>query len=158
MYLVKLILSSSQIVESSRYIDEQKNMGVSYYESPVFAVAKFLRERGYEIADCIGMRTYTPNRAGIGILKPKPPVERRFLFFRLKVEQRALFIGVLWFDNKPRGAKLDKTWILEVNGREYVQELIELAKELAKIHSKDIRVVLKQENSKLETYLRDFDD
>jgi len=132
-------------------------MGVTYYENPTLAVVKLLRERGYEIADCIGMRTHMPDRDAVGILKPRPPVEKKFLFFHRKVKQRALFIGVLWLDNKLRGAKIDKTWILEVYGREYVQELTELAKELEKTHSKDIHVVLEVEKTELETYLSDFD-
>lgn len=132
-------------------------MGVSYYESPAYMVVRSLRKKGYEIANTIGIRENEPDQGAIGILKPKHPVEKGFWVFRRKVKQRALFIGTLWFDNEARGARPDKRWVLEVYGREHVQELMKLAKELAKTYAMDIHVVLRRERPELETYPSDFD-
>jgi len=126
-------------------------MGVSYYESPVYGVAKYLRAKGYEIADCLGIRVREPSKNVIGILKPRPPVVR-FFFFRVK--QRALFLGVLWFTK--RGATPEKLWILDVYGRENIQEMTELTEKLSQEFSVDIRLNLDDEMTILETYLSDF--
>ena len=124
-------------------------MGVSYYESPVYGVAKHLRARGYKIADYLGVRVREPDKRAIGILKPRPPVVKRSFFFRRKMlEQRALFLGTLWFTE--RGADPEKLWILNVYGRENIQEMTELAEKLSQEFSIDIRVVLDKERTELE--------
>ena len=132
-------------------------MGVYYYETPVYGVAKHLIEKGYKTADYLGVPVREPDKRAIGILKPRPPVVKRYLFFRRKmVEQRALFLGVLWFTS--RGADPEKLWILHVYGRENVQEMTELAEELRKGFSVDIHVILDSERTKLEPAKVDIAD
>ena len=130
-------------------------MVVTYYESPAYEVARILREKGYRIADITGEECYEPDEDVIGILKggrraPGGPI------FGTLFGKRGLFIGRIFFNNKPRGAEVGKRWVLEVYGREYVEELRELAEELSSRYGVDIDVRLKSECPRVETYLWDY--
>jgi len=129
---------------------------VTYYENSV-AVAKILRERGYYIACSTGVRKSEPNYNVVGILKPREPAQRSFLGFKWNSQQRAVYIGTLWLENQSRGAKLDKNWVLEVYGRDYVPELTELVKELSELHQIQVQIRLDSEKPYTETYLSDYD-
>ena len=56
---------------------------ITYHENSV-AVAKTLRENGYEIADCVGNREDEPNQDVIGILKPRESIQKKFFIYIYK--------------------------------------------------------------------------
>ena len=61
-------------------------------------VTKILKERGYEIAGCTGMKQSQPDKDYVGILKPRENIiKQRFFGFPKSVPQRALYLGTLWF-------------------------------------------------------------
>ena len=131
--------------------------GVNYRESLAYAVAKTLRDRGYGIAGCSGIRQTEPNHDFVGILKQRSPIKRSLLGLHLKRKQAALHIGTLWLDNESRGAKPDENWVLEVYGRDNVTKLTELIKEFSESSHVKVQVRLDSENPKVETYFSDHD-
>jgi len=128
---------------------------LTYHENSV-AVAKTLKDRGYDIASSTGLRQSEPDRDVVGILKPREPVQKSFLGVRWNSQQRALYIGTLWLENQARGAKLNENWVLEVYGRAYVPELTELVKELSEPHQAQVQIRLNAEKPRVETYLSDY--
>ncbi len=130
--------------------------GVSSYKSPAYEIARKLRQMGYEIADCIGMRQNEPDRDSVGILQLRDPVQKSFLGIKYNKKQRALYLGTLWLDNPPRKAKEDEKWILDVYGKENISQLTDVVKKLSESYSIKFQVELKTENPKLETFLDDL--
>ena len=126
----------------------ENNAKVSYYESLVYEIARILKSKGYEIANFSGVKVSNPeDHDGVGILKPRPT------FFGFK--RRGEYMGYLWL-NSVRGASENKRWFLEVNGRQNVQELIDLVKnELSGINDAKIEIRLDCEESKKEAYQMD---
>lgn len=98
------------------------------------AVAKTIRKKGYGITDVIGgKRIRTPDDKNVvGILTP----------YKWYSRQKASHIGTLWLDNKARDAKLDKRWILEVFGNDYLPKLNNVAKDLSKLYHVQVEAVL----------------
>lgn len=124
---------------------------ITYHEYSV-AVAKTLREKGYEIADQNGEHEDEPYKDVIGILKPRV-IQKKFLGFKWNSKQEGLYIGNLWLQNEARGAIIDKNWVLEVYGRDYVFELTEIVKEISEPHQVKIQIMLDSEKPKSETYI-----
>lgn len=88
----------------------------------VYEVAAFLKEKGYVISDCIGVRHDKPHCAKVvGILKETKP------------KKRASHIGNLWLkiDSPVGKAKTDGNWFLEVYGKENTCELSKIKNELS---------------------------
>ena len=122
-----------------------------YHESLTYAIAKTIRDKGYEIADSTGRKISEPPQDALGILEPREPIEKSFFgFFKRKEKQKALHTGTLWVDNYVRGAKHDKNWVLEVYGRNNVQKLIELVKEFSEPKKVSVQVSLDSEHPKVE--------
>lgn len=137
-----------------RDLDERVHYD-DYYQSTAYRVVSTLKDKGYKIADCCGIRKDDPVKDVIGILKPRESVETRFSWLRR--ELRALFLGTLWLDNSCRGAKLNENWVLEVNGREHVPELKQLAVELAEQNNVKIELILETERAVTEEFESDRD-
>ena len=125
---------------------------VSYYESPTYAIARTLREKGYEIADGRGRRQTEPKHSVVGILKPRDPIQKSFLGIKWNKGQKALYLGTLWLNSQLMGARSDENWVLEVYGRENVPELTKLVEELSEPSSTRVQVTLGREQPKVETY------
>ena len=128
---------------------------ITYHENSV-AVARTLRDRGYDIADSNGIRQSEPDKYVVGILKPGQPIQNSFLGFKWD-SLEALYIGRLWLKDQATGAKLDENWVLEIYGRAYVPELTELVKELSEPHQTQVQIRLESEKPFIERYLSDFD-
>jgi hypothetical protein len=136
---------------------ENLDKKVNYHESPAYAVARTLRNRGYEIASCTGLRQTEPNHNVVGILKPRDSVRKSFLGLKWDSKQRALYLGTLWLNNQTKGTKHDENWVLEVYGRDNVPELTELVKELSEPSGAHVQVRLDSEQPRVEAYLSDGD-
>lgn len=130
---------------------------VSYHESPAYTVARKLRDKGYEIASCIGLKRTEPDHNVVGILKPRDHIQKSFLGLKWDSKQRALHLGTLWLDNRAKGAKYHKNWVLEVYGRDNVPELTELVKELSETSGARVQIRLGSEQPRVETYFSDYD-
>jgi len=134
---------------------ENLTQKVSYHESLIYAIAKTLKDKGYQIADCGGMEVSEPQHDVLGILKPRDSVEKSFLGFKWYRKQRALYLGNLWIDNQARGAS-PQNWVLEVYGRDNIPKLTELARELSEPTEASVQVILDSEQERLERYLFDL--
>lgn len=128
--------------------DEQKE----YPKSLFSKIVNELKGKGYKIANCIGIAELPADKTHVGILKSRKPTERKILSGLLKFRKRALFIGVLWLNNKARGAEVDKRWILEVYGKEDVEELTEVVKRIAEHYNVDIVINLESDRPRLERF------
>ncbi len=124
----------------SKSIDDK----VKYTEGSV-GVARFLKQRGYELANSNGYKQDEPSQDVVGILKPREPISHQFLGFKWDSEQSALYIGRLWLENLREGATLENKWVLEVYGRAHVLELSEVAKDLAKEYEIGLDIKLRRE-------------
>jgi len=126
---------------------------ISYYESPTYAIAETLREKGYQIADTEGVRVLELDELShyyLGILEPQEPIELRLLGLNFPKKQKALYLGTLWVDNQSRGAIPDKNWVLDVYGRDNVPKLMELVKELSEPNNVCVQVGLVSEQPREE--------
>ena len=138
--------------QSTNYSDTE----ISLYESPVYDIAKSLREKGYKIASREGIRRKKPTPDSVGILEEREPIKKNFLGIPFKKKLRAYHIATLWIHNEPRKAIEDKTWILQVNGKENIEKLEKAIKELSIPYKVKVKVELVNENPKQETYLSDY--
>jgi len=118
-------------------------------------IVNVLKEKGYEIANCIGIAEFPLDKTHVGILKPRKSIKRKSLF-GLKFRTKALFIGVLWLNNEARGAKVGKQWILEVYGKKYIKEITEVVKKIAGHYKVNIVVNLESEHPYFERFSREF--
>ena len=145
---------SESKMQEKKALDER----IDYNEHPVYEIATTLREKGYQIANCIGIRQAEPEpKHSVGILKPRRDIQKSFLGIRWNKRQRALYLGTLWLDNKAKGAKNNENWILEVYGRENIKELSELVKELSEPRNVNFKVILDMDQSREESYPSDSD-
>lgn len=130
---------------------------ISYYENPAYKLERDLLDKGYEIANLNGVRESKLNHCVFGILKPRRDIiKKSFLGFKSNKKQRALFLGRVWLSDQDFGAKPDKRWVLEVYGRQNIEELTGLIKELSEPSGVDVQVRLGSEESKFEAYIMDF--
>ncbi|MFH0949371.1 MAG: hypothetical protein V1802_02695 [Candidatus Aenigmatarchaeota archaeon] len=124
---------------------------ISYWESPAYVINRALQEKGYQIANCAGIKVDEPSHDHIGILEPRAPVSRNFLGIKWHERQRALYLGTLWLTNPAIGAS-EEQWVLEVYGRDNVPKLTELVRELSEPFHVKVEVKLEKESPKLERY------
>ena len=125
------------------------------YQEYATDVAKILREKGYDIADPICIRKEEPDKDVVGILKPRNPIQKSFLGIKWNKKQRALYIGTLWLENQPRGARFDENWVLEVYGRDQIPELTEVVGELSRKYQINVQTRLVAEEPCVEKYSSD---
>lgn len=109
-------------------------------------VASDLVKRGYFLGDKGGWREDGIDSDAIGIQKFKGNVRGGLLgLFNVPTYD---FIGVLFLDDESKKTALNKNWLLEVYGRDNLQELGEVAKYLANQYSVPIKVSLESEQPK----------
>ena len=119
-------------------------------------IAKAFEEKGYKIANCIGITEYPLDKTHVGILKPQKSTKRKSMFGLLKLRTRALFIGVLWLNNEARGAKVGKQWVLEVYGKDYIKELTKVVKKIADRYNVNVVVNLESKEPYFERFYSEF--
>jgi len=101
-------------------------------------IANFLKEKGYEISDMVGIRLDKPLPFVIGILEPRG----YYNLFGLKIRRRASHIGTLWLDNYIKGAKPDSKWVLSVYGKDSLNKLSEILEDFPKPYYVKIKINL----------------
>ncbi len=133
---------------------------VTYSESATYAIARELKRMGYQIAEMSGIRTAEPVRNAIGILKERASVRKNILCFEFNIKKRAFHIGNMYIANSDPAPNTtsDKTWILDVFGRQHVPELTEIAKTLSKSYQIEVQMQLATEHPQEETKHTDYDD
>jgi hypothetical protein len=121
--------------ETKKSLDER----VSYHESPAYAVAEKLLRKGYKISYANGTITNHPSNDCVGIFKRRDPDPIEGF------EQRAMFIGAIWFENEKRNAIPDKNWVLEAYSRKHIPELTKLVTELSEPYKVKVEIRLESE-------------
>ena len=136
---------------------DQLDKILSLCEDPVLSIAKELREEGYEIAGCMGVRQKTPPCNLIGILKEREPIQKDFYgILKWNKNQRALHLGTILLNCKKEKAEEGEKWVLEVYGREYLLELTEVVKRLSLPYKAKIQVKLCSDFPREENYLHEL--
>ena len=131
---------------------------VTVHEHPAQEIARLIQGEGYSLTDSLCQRIKDPkeflNQDEIGIFSKVPVkisklnlLER--LLERVGIRKEGSVIGMLWLDNLNfgRNAKIDEHWYLEVNGREYIQELKDLVERISKPYDVKVTVFLVREKS-----------
>jgi len=108
---------------------------VTYSEPEYMRVAQELRDKGYFVG-APGTGTTLPYEGGLFIYGTKGVVFKRILT-----------LGHLYLDVRVvvPSAKNDKTWVLEIFGREHVRELTDAVGEIALKHGFGLEARLKKE-------------
>lgn len=115
------------------------------------SIAKFSEGKGYALGNFDGSIIEPRVSSGVmSILEPRPSEKK---IWKIEKKQKAINMGRLWFNS--RGAEESKKWIIEVFGRENIEKMEELARELFGEYSIPISIVLKRETLKMETRLDD---
>ena len=110
---------------------------IKHNESSSIKVRKFLVLMGFYPANYNGVELehtingveleHTISDRLLGVLCSNPNAKlKKKRWFGLASQKRRVFLGLIWFENKPRSANIDN-WVFEV----YEEKHIELAKELA---------------------------
>jgi len=132
-------------------------MNKTEYSNFIFSkIVNELKGKGYKIANCLGIAELPTDKTHIGILKSRISTKRRIPKGLLKFRTRALFIGTLWLNNEARGAKVDKQWILEVYGKEHLEELTEVVKKIAKRYKVNVVVNLEDNKPHFERFYSEY--
>ena len=87
-YLGK-IESSGQYSDNSQITQKIKENKVSYYETPAYKIAEYLKSKNYIIGNSCGWRVEEPDPDAITILKPRDPIQKNFLGIKWKQKQYA---------------------------------------------------------------------
>lgn len=133
-------------------------------ESISFWVGRLLVKKGYVLASCIGR---AHNESGLalsdsfGLLMPHQDNSdsHEYPFRPCGVHrnpERRRFVGVIWFNNRVRGANR-KEWIFEVYGKEYFEQFQALARKLWSTFCVGVEVRLVKDQPEAEFFLSDFD-
>ncbi len=128
---------------------------VSYNEATSIKVGRLLLAKGFCPASCMGESLVAlAHSDSVGILYKDPGLKTRSFFFGLiKKEPRRVFIGTIWF--RYHNAD-EKNWVLEVQGRQYVEMLAHLAEEIASVCNVKIDLRLTQEQPEVEHFFSDI--
>ena len=119
-------------------------------ESTLNWVAGWLAKEGYVLASCIGRvctKTELAKSDSIGLLIPRQGDSEL---------RRRSFVGVLWFNNRTRGAN-SKEWVFEVYGKEYFESFQALARKLWSTFYVSIEVRFIKDHPETEIFLSDLD-
>lgn len=131
---------------------------VNYQEPLSIKIGRFLLERGYDHASSIGVANPLTKTNALGILRKDPDVKpRKSLFGLITHKPRRTFLGVLWLDDKVRGAN-DQVWVFEAYGRQYIELLKELSEDMTATFGVNIELRLVREQPEIERYYSDFSD
>src|SRR3989338_2453806 len=136
--------------DNSQITQKIKENKVTYYETPAYKIAEYLKSKSYIIGNSCGRRVEEPDPDAITILKPRDPIPKNFLGIKWKQKQYAFDLGTLWISNQARNAVSNSKWVLEANGRENIEELIILMKDLSKPFHVNIEIQLVSEGSQYE--------
>lgn len=137
---------------------------VDYQEATSIKVGRWLLQKGFFPALDSGEALESLREDFLlGILYKDPEAKPKKHFFGLTTEYpRRVFLGVVWFKhdknnpNESRGAD-EKNWVLRVYGREAIELVNSLAKEMASAFGINIFLRLVQEESRFEMFGSDYD-
>lgn len=105
---------------------------VIYREPLGFRVGRFLKSKGFYLANSLGNFTDSAGRDSLGILYVDPKRKpTKYLFGFITKKPRRDFLGIIYFNNGVRGAT-NKKWYFEVCGRKNIGLAKRLSNELAK--------------------------
>lgn len=134
---------------------------VDWEEPTTYEIARILLRKGYEPADFEGMSISPADKVfgstrQIGIVKSRPQKIKKILFWERKVTQRGFFIAQICLVGNRRLGADSNNWVMEVYGKRFVDEMRELAEELAETFSVNVKVVLEDPNPRYELYWQDL--
>jgi hypothetical protein len=117
--------------------------------------SEFLFEQGFEFCSCSGVAQKPRDNYCLGILQKDFSAKRSILGI-IPLRSRKRFIATIWFYNIARKGD-SKHWVIDTFGREYFYFVKKIAEELSSRFNVDIRVELKTEEPRFETYMSDYD-
>ena len=124
-------------------------------------IAASIKSEGYGITTTIGTRPTEGFEmdydTGLGLLELVEGTEEvpgKYLgILKRTVPKRNIFLGVLWVNNEARDAELERRWQLDINGRENLPKLTQLATELSELYVVKVDVYIECEQTKFEEHL-----
>ena len=127
---------------------------ITYHEPASHKVAEKIQEQGYLISDNWGNTSISHlddlSDWCLSILKAREgTLTRRFLCFEWEKPLKPIYMADLILQNEYKGAKENSRWVLEVYGRDNIQELTDLVGKIAREESVNLHVELNQERTKI---------
>lgn len=125
-------------------------------------LGKWLLEEGYGLADCTGLSMSISHlrilNDAVGLLVINKPIIREYLFGLIKITKkfRRSLVGVIWLENRYRKANY-KNWVLEVHGKEYLEQLKSLAQKMSFAFKVKISIRLISDHAQTEGFIGDGD-
>ena len=121
---------------------------VQYQESLSIPVGRLLLAKGFGLAtEHRWTLESLDDRNSLGILYNDPNTKPTYLLGIFKKKPLQKFVATIWFEKERLNAS-ETDWVIEAYGSEHSQMLKKLAEELATTFSVNIRIELKQEESK----------
>ncbi len=125
-------------------LEMQIGANITYQEKMEVYIAKILKKKGYRIASSSGKEiSHTPEK-WLGILCPEKTIQKKFLFFNVTKSLPADYIGKFTIESQ--------AIFLEVYGREYIQKLMDITKEISISYKGKLHIQLKSEKPLLEEF------
>lgn len=131
---------------------------VDFKEEVYIKVGRHLLKKGFDLAtngrkalseeEALGTKTLD---AGVGILYRDPNNKPKRLFGFITWRPRSIYLGTLWINNSARGGS-SHLWILETQGRQYLELVKQLAEEIASTFNVEIRVDFQCEKPTTEVF------
>jgi hypothetical protein len=140
-------------------------MIVCHHDHPYSSIIEIIQKNGYEIGNG-SFREFLESvhyHHMIGILDPtKSAVKDPEIFYfhglrypRVLGEMRMMHVGDFWLENEARKAKLNKTWVLEIYGKENLERMEQLADNISKLYGIDIKIKLVSQEFSYESFTSD---
>ena len=135
---VRKSLSKQQnevIDRMKRNREKEINSKITFIEPIAYAVAKFVHdERGIIIGEQLGLSPTTEIEPNVLTLLTATIRQKKTLFEKLFDNRKYEYYhhATIWFNNECRGAKEDKKWCIEINGRENWDLITGIAYDLVK--------------------------
>jgi hypothetical protein len=133
-----------------------KGMNDSLFHGPSYSIADKLKENGYEISGHGGIKREYPLYSFMGILRNKKSIQKKFCGIKWNKVQRADNLGKLWLNNSEKNAEENKSWTLEVYGKEHESNLVNVIKGVSDSYNVNLHVCIRRETPKKEVYLYDL--
>ncbi len=138
------------------YSQENLKKYFNFINGPSYGVSNILKEKGYNVAGHAGIRKKVPLSNFLGILKEREPLEKSLFGIKYIKNRRAMHLATIWFNDSKRKANESSNWLVEVYGKEYLSEVSKLIKPLSKQYCVKVKINLKTELPREETYLSDL--
>ena len=139
--------SLTSLRKSGEKFEESGNIG---YYSIYYSLEKELIKAGYLVGGCTyqlkGSPYYHFSDDHLGIMKKETYSKKRSLLGLIKWSEEKEVIedlGVLWLNNRARGAREDKYWVLELENGDTIDELGPLISKMAKENGVNVGLRIK---------------